>query len=517
MKPLLRWLGALGAWSAIASALMLLGAIAAAERLRYGLGYTTNLTDRFPWGFWIGLDFIGIGMAAAGFTIVATVHLLHIERFEPIARPALLTAFIGYLLVVLVLVVDLGRWDRFWHPLVMWNPHSVMFEITWCVILYTTVLVLEFSPVVLEHLGFRAPLRALQTVALPVMIAGVILSTLHQSSFGSLYLAVPGRLNALWYSPILPILFFISCLAAGLSMVVFESHLLTRSGRLFLPSDVLDDLGKVIALILAIFGTVRIQDLLARHALSRAFEVSYQSALFWLEFLLGVVTPLALLLLPKVRTSRRGLFFASCLVLLGFAANRMNTVVTGLESWPKETYLPSPQEFFIGLGIGAFGFVAFAVASRVLPILPKTSSVQGHQALAPGARGLRAAAAGAAIVAVGLALMFSHGLRSREVHAQAPVASDPAPPKTAQRALQVPPDKALPQSKDSPGAVIFSHAAHVDAGAPDCLTCHGAAVPLLRGPSGRPDWHDRSHCGACHNGKIAVDVQEECQKCHSEK
>jgi Ni/Fe-hydrogenase subunit HybB-like protein len=270
MNGIRRLLDRLTLWRALAGALMLLGLIAALQRFYSGLGATTNLSDRFPWGFWIGFDFLGIGMAAAGFTIVATVHLLHIERFEAIVRPALLTAFLGYLLVVLVLVVDLGRWDRFWHPLVMWNPHSVMFEITWCVILYTTVLLLEFSPIVLERFGFVAPLRALRAIALPVMIAGVILSTLHQSSFGSLYLAVPGRLHPLWYTPLLPVLFFISCLAAGLSMVIFESHLLARNGYRLQPSLVAD-LGKVVAVILALFGTVRIQDLLARHALGRAF------------------------------------------------------------------------------------------------------------------------------------------------------------------------------------------------------------------------------------------------------
>ena len=135
MNRLTRVLGRLTLWGAVSGALVVLGLVAAVQRFRLGLGATTNLSDRFPWGFWIGFDFLGIGMAAAGFTIVATVHLLHIERFEPIVRPALLTAFLGYMLVVLVLVVDLGRWDRFWHPLVMWNPHSVMFEIC---LLYTS-------------------------------------------------------------------------------------------------------------------------------------------------------------------------------------------------------------------------------------------------------------------------------------------------------------------------------------------------------------------------------------------
>ncbi len=200
-------------WRGLATLLLGAGAVAAYMRFTLGLGATTNLSDTFPWGLWIGFDFLGVGIAAAGFTIVASVHLFHLHRFEPIVRPAILTAFVGYLLVILVLVIDLGRPEHFWHPLVMWNPHSVMFEITWCVICYTTVLSLEFAPVVLEKFKITAPNKILRTISTPLMIFGVLFSTLHQSSFGSLYLIVPGRLHELWYSPLLPILFFISCIA----------------------------------------------------------------------------------------------------------------------------------------------------------------------------------------------------------------------------------------------------------------------------------------------------------------
>jgi Ni/Fe-hydrogenase subunit HybB-like protein len=169
-------------WRSIAALLITAGVVAAILRFTLGLGATTNLSDEFPWGLWIGFDFLGIGLAAAGFTIVAAVHLFHADDYEPIVRPAILTAFIGYLLVVLVLVIDLGRPDHFWHPLVMWNPHSVMFEITWCVILYTTVLSLEFAPIVLEKFNMPTPIRWIHTFSLPFMIIGVLLSTLHQSS-----------------------------------------------------------------------------------------------------------------------------------------------------------------------------------------------------------------------------------------------------------------------------------------------------------------------------------------------
>ena len=362
-------IGRITFWKGVAGVLMLAGAVASFERFTMGLGATTHLSDRFPWGFWIGFDFLGIGLAAAGFTIAATVHLLHLKRYEPLVRPAILTAFIGYTMVVLILVVDLGRPLRFWHPLVMWNPHSVMFEITWCVILYSTVLTLEFAPVVLEKFHLTAPIKVLRTVSIPVVIAGVILSTLHQSSFGSLYLIVPGRLHPLWYSPILPVLFFISCVAAGLSMIVFEMFLLSRSKPQGPPMDLLADIGKVVAVVLAVYGTVRVQDLVNRNALGYAFVFNYQSILFLAEFGLGVVTPAVLLLFRRVRESRDGLFLASVLVLMGFMANRMNTVVTGMESWPRTIYIPSWQEVLIGLSIATFGFVAFTVVAKHFNIL----------------------------------------------------------------------------------------------------------------------------------------------------
>ena len=153
-----------------------------------GWARSTNLSDQFPWGLWIGFDVLcGVGLAAGGFTLVAVVHIFNIERFKPILRPAILTAFLGYVLVIVALMFDLGRPDRIWHPLVMWNPHSVMFEVAWCVMLYTTVLALEFVPAVFERLGWKAPLNVLRAISIPLVILGVILSTLHQSSLGSLY------------------------------------------------------------------------------------------------------------------------------------------------------------------------------------------------------------------------------------------------------------------------------------------------------------------------------------------
>jgi hypothetical protein len=200
-------------WSVVFAAVMAAALYAAYLRFFHGLGAATNLSDRFPWGLWIGFDVLcGVGLAAGGFTLVATVHIFNIERYQPILRPAILTAFLGYLLVIVALLFDLGRSFRIWHALVMWNPRSVMFEVAWCVMLYTTVLMLEFIPVFFERFGWRKALRRIRAISVPLVIVGVILSTLHQSSLGSLYLIVPEKLHPLWYTPLLPVLFFISAI-----------------------------------------------------------------------------------------------------------------------------------------------------------------------------------------------------------------------------------------------------------------------------------------------------------------
>jgi Ni/Fe-hydrogenase subunit HybB-like protein len=361
-------------WKAVAVVLMGLGLIGAIERFSLGLGATTHLVDTFPWGLWIGFDIlVGVGLAAGGFTIAATVYVFNIERFRPILRPTILTAFLGYLLVIAGLMCDLGRPWAIWHAIIMWNPHSVMFEVAWCVMLYTTVLALEFSPVVFEKFHLHAPLKIIKSITIPLVVVGVILSTLHQSSLGSLFLIIPGRMHPLWYSNIIPFLFIISCVAAGLAMTIFESFLSSRAFGRELELPLLSELGKVIVVVLALYFTVRVQDLMNRDALQYVFQPTYQSAMFLGEVVLGVLLPAILLAIKRVRTSRIGLFYSSTLVLLGFVAHRMNTTITSMERWPEKTYIPTWQELFITLGLAAAGFVAFAVIAKYFNVFGEKS------------------------------------------------------------------------------------------------------------------------------------------------
>ena len=361
-------------WKAVAIVLMATGLAAAVERYALGLGATTNLKDTFPWGIWIGFDIlVGVGLAAGGFTIAATVYIFGIERFRPILRPTILTAFLGYLLVIAGLMADLGRPWAIWHAIIMWNPHSVMFEVAWCVMLYTTVLALEFSPVILEHFKLQRTLKVIRAVTIPLVILGVILSTLHQSSLGSLFLIIPGRMHPLWYSNIIPFLFIISCVAAGLAMTIIESFLSSRAFGREVELPLLSEISRVIVVVLALYFTVRVQDLISRDALRYVFEPTYQSGMFLVEILLGVVLPFCLLLSGKVRSSKSGLFYSAVLVLLGFVAHRMNTAITSMEHWPDRLYFPSVQELCVTLGLVAFGFTAFAFIARYFNVFGEAS------------------------------------------------------------------------------------------------------------------------------------------------
>ncbi len=371
------WKGVLGA------ALAMLAAVAVIRYTR-GLGAVTNLSDQYPWGLWIGFDILcGVGLAAGGFAITATVHLFHLRRFEPIVRPTVLTAFLGYLLVITGLMFDLGRPDRIWHALVMWNPRSVMFEVAWCVMLYTTVLGLEFSPVVFERFGLQAPRRILRAVTVPLVIVGVLLSTLHQSSLGSLYLIVPHKLHPLWYTPMLPILFFVSAIAAGLAMVIVESQLSARAFGRHLEVGLLADLARVMLVILGFYGILRLQDLAARSAFAHFTLASLEGRMFTLEILVGVLAPIVLLALPRVRQHGDRLFVAAILAVFGFIMHRLNVSLTGLEAAAGVRYFPAWMEIAVSFGIVAAGFGLFALAVKHLPVFAVPEAAAPEMAAPP--------------------------------------------------------------------------------------------------------------------------------------
>src|SRR5581483_1553774 len=359
----------LGFWTSVFIVVLLFGAAATWLRFFHGLGASTNLSDRFPWGIWIGFDVLcGVMLAAGGFTLMATVHIFHVKQYEPIARPALLTAFLGYLLVIAALMFDLGKPYNIWHPVVMWQPRSVMFEVGWCVMLYTTVLALEFSPIVFERLRMQRPLRIIRMISAPLVILGVILSTLHQSSLGSLFLIVPGRLHPLWYTGLLPVLFFLSAVATGLAMTIFESTMSARHFGRALEKPIILGLGRLLMVVLIVYAVVRFQDMFHRRALAEAFQSSYESSMFWFEVGLTTIVPITLLLFRATRENPLRLYVVSILAVFGFVVNRLNISVAGMERASGVHYFPAWSEIAVTMSIVGMGVFLFTMAIRYLPI-----------------------------------------------------------------------------------------------------------------------------------------------------
>ncbi|MGD0693544.1 MAG: NrfD/PsrC family molybdoenzyme membrane anchor subunit [Terriglobia bacterium] len=360
-------------WTTIMVLVFLAGAYATLLRFTRGLGATTNLSDQFPWGLWIGFDVLcGVMMAAGGFALTATVYIFHLDRFRPIIRPAVLTAFLGYTLVVVALMYDLGRPYNIWHPLVMWNPRSVMFEVGWCVTLYTTVLALEFAPIVFERLRLEKALRIQHAIVIPLVIAGVLLSTLHQSSLGSLYLIVPEKLHPLWYTPLLPVFFFLSAICVGLAMTIFESRMTSKAFSKELELPLLVSLGRVLLVALLVYTVLRFEDLYHRGVLIDLRHPGYETDLFCVEVGLGLFLPIVLLLSRRVRETADGLYLAAVLVVLGFITNRLNVSITGMEGSAGLHYIPKWTEIAVTGSIIAAGFVIFALAAKYLPIFPES-------------------------------------------------------------------------------------------------------------------------------------------------
>ncbi len=305
-------------------------------RFFFGIGAVTNLNNQYPWGLWIGVDVAaGVALAAGGFTTAALGHIMHKDEYHAIVRPALLTAMLGYTFVAIGVFVDIGRWYFIWHPLIMWNGNSALFEVGICVMIYVTVLYIEFLPVVTERFigkvnlpGFLSGLnkivdkvlrlldRGLSKTMFVFIIAGVVLSSLHQSSLGTLMIIAGPKMHPLWQTPILPLLFLISAIAVGFPMVIFESLIASRSLGLKPEMHILSRLGSMIAPLLGIYLAFKIGDMFIRETFVYLAEFNTASVMFSIELLFGVIIPLRMFLSTKVLKSPSISFYCisvSCL------------------------------------------------------------------------------------------------------------------------------------------------------------------------------------------------------------
>jgi Ni/Fe-hydrogenase subunit HybB-like protein len=346
--------------------LTVVGVVAGVARLLAGLGSTTNLTDGYPWGIWIGFDFTLIAFAGTGFTMALVAHVLHRHRYHDAVRPAILAGLLGYVAVLLLLVLDLGRPDRFYHFIIFWNVHSPLFEISWCVLLYTTVLFIETSPYVLERLGLQRMLGLVRKIMVPVAILGVTLSSLHQSTLGTLYLNMPHRLHALWYTPILPLLFFVSAVLAGLSLAILAYMLATAITDRPTKMEIVEGLGRGVLWVAGLYLVLKLGEIVLAGELPALLALDSASLLMWLELGAGIIAPMVMLGVPSLRHKRWAQVGAPLLVLFGVLLNRFNATMFAQILPEGVTYEPHLLEWLSTIGVLAAAALAWYIGVRML-------------------------------------------------------------------------------------------------------------------------------------------------------
>jgi formate dehydrogenase iron-sulfur subunit len=398
-------------------ALMAVGALIAIYRFTLGLGATTNLSDQYPWGIWVAFDVVcGVALAAGGFTTAAVVYVFWGEKYHGLVRPAVLTGFLGYLFVAVGLLVDLGQPWHIWHPIIFWPKHSALFEVAWCVMLYMSVLALEFLPSVFERFhwtvlqglydklvpwfvvaalawftyimshsiiwaGAAFVVLAMLALFLPVfvqgrkgvpillIIAGVLFSTAHQSSLGTLFLLTPDKLNHLWWTPMLPVNFFLSAVAVGFAMVIFESTLSSRAFAYPVENAALEGFARILKYVLIVYLLVRVGDIAARGQLP-LLATGY-GLLFLAEISLGVLAPIVILSIRSFRGHIWIRFTAACLMIFGLIFNRFNVTLLAMDRPGADWYFPSPEEILITVSLVAAIMFFYTMFAKLFPVLPQ--------------------------------------------------------------------------------------------------------------------------------------------------
>lgn len=519
-------------------------------RFTHGLGSVTNLSDAAPWGLWIGFDVMsGVALAAGGFVLAATVYIFGLERYRPFVRAAILTALLGYAAVAVGLLYDLGLPWRIWHPLFHWQYHSVLFEVAMCVMLYLTVLALEFLPVVLEHPLFDRPvfkkvLKGLKRVTILLVIAGIVLSTLHQSSLGSLFLITPYRLHPLWYSPVIYVQFFITAVALGLMTVVLESVFSNYFLGHKLHQREISGLGIAASVVLFVYLALRLGDLALRGVLGMAFDGSWQAGLFLFEIAFSALVPAALMLIKPVRRSLGGVAIAASMVVLGMILHRLDVSIIAFARPEGLGYFPSWEEFAVSFGIVAGGILIFLFFVENLKVF---DDVRGHppeaeptydpmatRTFMPGPLAFPRRYSVAALTGGAVALLFLPvgGVENVPVPVQEPRSVEAVIQDTGEATLRelqlasagdMETTRVLLLDANRDGdVVLFDHDDHAErlGGDSSCETCHHMTKPL----------DENTSCFECHSDMyeprsvfdhelhvlgVAADGEDACLQCHT--
>ena len=362
----------------IAGLILLMGAVLTIVRFTQGLGPMTNLSHNNPWGIWIGFDLLcGVALAAGGYVTSAACYIFGLKKYHSAVRPAILTAFLGYALVVLALTYDVGRPWRLPYPFfVQSGTTSILFEVGLCVMLYLTVLLIEYTPAIFEWLGMKRVRSVVVKLTLVLTIFGVVLSTLHQSSLGSLYLIAPSKLHPLWYSQYLPVFFFVSSIAAGLSMVIVESSLSHRYLHHQMDEEHIQQHDTVVlgfargaAYVLAGYFMIKIIGVAADGNWS--YLATGYGAWFLVEILGFAALPAYLFALGVRERKFRLIRWTAGWTVLGIVVNRFNVSLVAF-NWQlpeAQRYFPSFMEIGITIFIITLGLVLYKFCANRMPVL----------------------------------------------------------------------------------------------------------------------------------------------------
>jgi len=344
-----------------------LGMTVVLARILNGPGSVTYLTDILPWGLWKGGGVVAlVAIGGAGFTVAMFVFIFQWNRYAPLVRGAVLVGLLCYVSVAVGLTFDIGIWWRIVFPVWHWQFHSVLFEVAWCIMLYLVVLVVEFSHTVLERYQMERVLRVIERLTLILVIAGISLSTLHQSSLGTLFLATPFRLHPLWHTDWLPVLFFVSAMGVGcltISLVTLFVHKLYDAEP---PMDAISGLGRISAYLLFAYVIVRLAEIVASGEGLLLLQFEWDTLNFWIEIALSAVIPIAFLLQRQYRWSKTAMFWIALTATVGITLNRVNVAGLATANLTKSFYFPAWTEWAVTLGIlSACGLVLFFAVERL--------------------------------------------------------------------------------------------------------------------------------------------------------
>ena len=493
------------------------GAAIALNRLIFGLGATTNLNDSIPWGFWIGFKLGWVALSAGGFVTAAIFYMMRQERFHTLVRIAILIALLGYTSFIVSLLFDLGLPWNIWHMIIYWNPHSPLFEVGWCVMLYTTVLILEFSPVPLEKYSRYARIRNfLMKFRFPLVLLGIMLSTLHQSSLGTLFLIMPGRLYPLWYSHLIPVEFFISAIGAGLMMLAYVILLLNWLYKRNLKNDLIPNLLNIGAWTLAIYFVVKIGDIVAQGKFGMIFNGTWLSDLFITEVMISAAIPFALLSFKKLRENRLVQWVASSTAIVGIVLNRIDVAgFAGVGAALR--YAPSWMEVVLSFAILSTAMLVFLFAvekfnvweerpedPETLPHTPPSFDLPSYTWLGPPdtASITRYTLVFVLSFAAGMALMPGNRLYAEGVY------HIKVKPATAVDNLA---DTLCINGNRDDQYVVFSHRAHISWISSHRASLSGGSIIAIARTAGGAD-----SCIICHHLNLPGERISSCWECHTE-